>query len=594
MWRVKFFLSIFLGTASVMAANAQNISLIMDFLGAGTEEELDSDDVERLEELMKNPLGINLAKKSSLEESGLFTPYQIASLQDYMNRHGDVLSFNELSAVDGFGGNIAARLSPFISLESGRTPGRSGKPSVRNDLAVRMGMKKGASPTYGLRYRLKAGYRLSGGISISRTAEASKPAPDVFSGHAAVRFRRGGKILIGDFNARFGQGLTLWNGLGISGLSSASSFMRRPSGISASSSFTGGYALRGAAVEMDLGRTGIIVLTAVDRADGFMSLMPAANISRYFRNCQVSLTHYTDFGVSPSSAWIPDMKTAADIALCCRGTDVFAEAAYDWVSSSVAALTGISCPAGDRARLSAMLRYYPPEYSSSRSSAARSTTKCTNEYAASFAADVSAGEWIAVKGASGFGSGLRRHTGKFSADCAYFPMRKSSDPRRSLQAKFQAEWSVMLSGSFKAVVRLSERIRTWGEPFRTDFRTDFSYFSRYFTANMRLNALHSKGLGLLGYAEGGYKNENLGIYLRQGIFRIDNWADRIYSYERDAPGSFNVPAYYGRGIWAALVMNWRFARWGRLHLRAAFTSYPFMEEKKPGRAELKFMLSFTF
>ena len=94
--------------------------------------------------------------------------------------------------------------------------------------------------------------------------------------------------------------------------------------------------------------------------------------------------------------------------------------------------------------------------------------------------------------------------------------------------------------------------------------------------------------------ETGYKGEALNLYLRQGIFLIDNWDDRIYAYERDAPGNFSVPAYYGRGLWTAFTGSWRFSRWAKLHARAAMTSYPFMKEKKLGKAELKLQLSVSF
>ena len=48
-------------------------------------------------------------------------------------------------------------------------------------------------------------------------------------------------------------------------------------------------------------------------------------------------------------------------------------------------------------------------------------------------------------------------------------------------------------------------------------------------------------------------HESGAVYLRGTLFFIDEWDDRIYAYERDAPGSFNVPAYYGRGYSLSLV-----------------------------------------
>ncbi len=592
MRRVKLSAVMLVAAFLSVTANAQSTDPVLEFFGAAAEDELNHYDVERMEDFLVRPLKINLSSSARLEESGLFTNYQIASLTDYRARHGDVLSFGELAAVDGFGQPFVSRVAPFISLESHRPAGQSGSPEVRNDISVRSGIRSASSMTYGLKYKLTAGERLTGGISVSRTSAAEKEMPDAFSGHLAYYSKRGGKILLGDFNARFGQGLALWNGLSFSGLNSASSFMKRPSGISASSSFTGGYAFRGVAGDFRAGRFRFSGMTAFSVKDATVSFLPALNMSIYFRKGRLSLTHYADVAAAKSSVRIPDMKTSADFASCIDGTDLFAEVVYDWTAVRFAALGGIAAGLGEDVRMAAMLRYYPSEYSSERSAAARSTTKCSNEYAASLAADITAGRWITVNGSSGFGSSVRRNVARLSMDCAYFPDPKSSDPRRSIQLKAQAEWAAMISGSFKITTRLTERIRTWGEPFRTDLRTDFSYFSRYMIVNVRLNALRSVGTGFLAYAEAGYKTDRFTAYLKQGVFHIDEWADRIYAYERDAPGSFNVPAYYGRGIWTALMMNWRFARWGRMYLRAAVTTYPLMTEKKPGRAELKIQFVF--
>ena len=88
----------------------------------------------------------------------------------------------------------------------------------------------------------------------------------------------------------------------------------------------------------------------------------------------------------------------------------------------------------------------------------------------------------------------------------------------------------------------------------------------------------------------------LTLHVRQGIFLIDDWDDRIYVYERDAPGSFNSPAMYGRGLWTSAAAALKISRRIRLYMRAAFTAYPLMEEekKKPGKAELKLQIQFRF
>ena len=121
-----------------------------------------------------------------------------------------------------------------------------------------------------------------------------------------------------------------------------------------------------------------------------------------------------------------------------------------------------------------------------------------------------------------------------------------------------------------------------------------TYDSGTFAATLRMNVVKCVDWSLLSYAETSLKNANGALFLRLGFFHADDWEDRIYAYERDAPGSFNVPAYYGRGVWTAITLRWRFFRWGKVYLRAAATSYALMKEEKPGKAELKLQFEFDF
>jgi hypothetical protein len=107
---------------------------------------------------------------------------------------------------------------------------------------------------------------------------------------------------------------------------------------------------------------------------------------------------------------------------------------------------------------------------------------------------------------------------------------------------------------------------------------------------MRTNLENCVSTSFLLYAEGTVKRRSVKFSLRSGVFLADSWDDRIYVYERDLPGSFNVPAFYGRGYWLSLTGNWKFSRWGKVYLRGSLTRYPLMEKKKPGKAELKLML----
>ena len=593
MRRVMLSMILALNALAVCKAQQDPVEAVMMFLGTASEEDMDSYDVELLEELLRNPVRINLGSVARLEESGLMTHYQAVSLADYRKRHGDVMSLTELSAVDGFGEDYVRRLAPFISLDSFRLPSERWRDSLilEHELSARTAVKSGRHPSYGIKYRLKAGERLTVGFAATHTGVSASMKPDALSGNMSWRFRNQDcTLILGDYNARFGQGLAFWTGMSMGGAPSPSSMMKRSTGLTGSSSFTGSYAMRGAACAFALGRTRISSFISVSSSDNGFHLLPGLNVSVYNRNGLVSVTHYADMSLLSQNSSLNDMKTSLDLAMCVKGSDFFAEVAYDWKSAVIASLAGCVFPAGDDLKFGVMARAYPSAYSSSRSAAFRSLTKCCNEFSLSLSSELSSGKWVELEGRQGFVSTSRRHSAVFSVDMACFPEPKDDDDARSLQLKARIDWELILSGSWKMKFRLSERIRTWNDPYRTEIRTDLVLDSPPWSASMRADVVRCVGIGCLSYLEAGCSGNGDAVYVRAGMFKADDWEDRIYAYERDAPGSFNVPAYYGRGFWAAMTARWRFSRWGKLYFRAAATSYVFMKEKKPGKAELKFQL----
>ena len=593
MWRWKSIVAVLL--VACLDAGAQekdSFTFISEFMGNETAEDADPAEIERLENFIRHPLRINSADESRIRESGLFTPFQMASLLDYRSRHGDVLSMTELSAVDGFGQDFVRRLAPFISLETYRHPGQRSSDSRRiyQELQIKGSVRinDGNDEQYALKYRIDAGTCIKASLALSKSM--SSKSPDAVAGSLFwYSGRQDVKVAAGNFNARFGQGLALWNGMSISGLNKPSTYLKRSSNLSPSSSYTGNYAFTGMAAEIMTADVRMTFLTALSGSKSDVGVLPAANISWLWHSGQVGMTHYADFRFPSTGMNIPDMKSSVDIALTARGVDFFAEAVYDWVSVVPGFLAGLVVPAGENLRMASMLRFYPSAFNPTYSAAARSLTKCSNEYAASLSGEFSAGQWISIKGQDGFGSSVRRIQGMICMDAAYLPVPRS-DSGKSLQLKSLAEIKLMLNESVALKWRVDERIRTWGQPFRTDFRMDIFCYSRFIDFNIRTNLVNCVSTSFLFYAEGTLKPKSVRISLRSGVFHVDNWDDRIYAYERDIPGSFNVPSFYGRGYWISLSGNWKFARWGSAYIRGAMTRYPWMEKKKPGKAELKLML----
>jgi hypothetical protein len=516
-------------------AEKDELDAILKMTGALSVENIDSQEFERLSDCLRHPLRINSAGAGDFERSGIFTPFQVASILDYRSRHGDICSLAELSFVDGFNTDAVQAFEPFISLDAG--PGKKGRERSSHDLQLRSAYSPDKEQySYGVKYRVSTG-GLNCSLAASRSLSAKVATPEYLSGNISYENAHM-RLILGDFNARFGQGLCMWNTAQIGGLTSPSAYMRKPSGVAPTFSYTGSSALTGAAGTFYFRgwrASAILTLTELKTL--------AVNISRYLRYGHVAVTQCMTFSdLATVDFRIPQMRTSADMSLCIRGVNMFSELAYDWVDVRVEAISGVDFRVGEGARIASLVKYLDRE--------------CL----------------AAISGECRVG---KKSDLTFSMECGY----DFHDEPAEVQIKTQVLWNYKVSEALLFRFRLSERIRNYDNRFKTDARLDCVYEKNGLYASMRLNLLNCVNVACLGYVDGGYKGKALSTFLRFGLFAVDDWEDRIYVYERDAPGNFNVPAYYGRGYWAAATLSWNVSRWCRTYLRASI--------KKPGKAELK-------
>lgn len=569
-------IAVFLLAAAECAAQSdEGMEAIVAFLGADSPEDVDDEDAERLAHYIARPLKLNHASMPRIVDSGLLDRYRAASLHDYIQRHGEVLSLAELALIDGFGNAFVKRLAPFISLESSCLPGKSpdAEGHLRGDITVKAGAKRndGMSWATALKARLEVGDGLSAAVAYTSPYGRFNAKKMTYSASVLWRCRKlHTDFILGDFNARFGQGLALWNGLSLSSLSSPSAIMKNPTGLSQTSSFTGNYAFTGAGVETSiksLAVSAFVAFPGIKTTFRNVMVMPALNLSYYWRYGQVAATYVSG-------------KVSIDTRMCIKGVDVFAETVYDCHNRVPAGLCGTVFPAGEHFRMAAMLRCFPVSYGAEYSGAMCSGASAKNEYGTTISMEYDP---------------MGRHHVVAVMDAAHLPEPKKGDKGLSSQVKCLLQWDWHALDCILVKVRFAERCRTWGDPFRTDVRADIQSQFGDFRVNVRLNALKCRGWGWLTYLEGGYEAGSVVLWARQGFFHIDDWNDRIYAYERGAPGGFRVPAYYGRGLWTAITASVRFRKIGRLYFRTAYTGYPFPQVKeKPGKAELELQYVYDF
>ncbi len=615
----SFFMSMLMAFLAASASFAGNppsggytddyiIRSIVILTGAQDIESVPESEMEKWWAMAASPVALNLENRAALESSGLMSMYQLASLLDYRASSGDILSVSELAAVDGFGEETAAAMAPFVSFASSAMPGKSSdwKPRPANSLYVNasskfkepFGQDAEDKFSWAVKYGVNASGRYSAGFAAKRYYSDRSMLPSSFSGYVALYGRRhSSEFVAGDFSLRFGQGLVLWNGFSMTGVPGVSSFWKRPVGISPSKALASSSNVRGLAACLDFGKVGVSVFTALPGVREWcengkelqLSVMPGVNVVWYSAHGQVSATAVCSMkkaaeelkageeAIALGRDWIvPLSKFSADARFCVRGAEIFGEAALDICSMKPAATAGVMIPLGNDWRMAVSGRYIPDGYDLTYSSPVRA--------------------FSGKNGETGCAAGVSFRKLEVTSDYA---VRKGYGNQVKALAKYVWE----AGRSVEIDSRLTERWRDYGSrSFWTDFRTDLRWSPGAMRTVVRGNAVITDGLSWLGYVEEGYAGRNGAVFLRGTLFMADDWDGRIYCYERDAPGGFNVPAYYGRGYALSLVsrlcFRFQVSRSAlRLYLRAAYSATPWSKDVKtsrPASAELKVQVIYVF
>ncbi|MBS7273746.1 MAG: hypothetical protein KIG45_01600, partial [Bacteroidales bacterium] len=230
--------------------------------GASSMEELSAEELERYEDLRRKPLDLNRCSRSRLLACGLFTPFQVASILEQRRQSGEILSLTELMLIEGFTSRKVDALRHFIVIRAEDGPIGAKKLRPELDLELRGAVSvpvpdsrskdRGEQRTgYGSKLHLSLGQRAELSIVGRKSYDSGRFGP--VSASAVYYGRRYlGKVVLGAFNARFGEGLTQWSGFSLSSLSSVASFRKSGSGLSPSASFSPG--MTGMAADFNLRR----------------------------------------------------------------------------------------------------------------------------------------------------------------------------------------------------------------------------------------------------------------------------------------------------------------------------------------------------
>lgn len=240
-------LVLLLGWNILMQAQDDPVAQAVAYLVEFNQAEGESIDLvqvaEQLSYLQNNPVAINSATADELMEIPLFNSFMAFNLLEYRKRTGRILSYYQLSDIKGFTPQFIELIEPFTTLEYVIEQALFPK-HFTHELTLRYRQYTRGYEVIGdghpsenyVRYRMQAEGRLFAGATFQRDpGEAWLPnsyAPDFSSFHLEYRTRGLLKtIVLGDYSASFGQGLTLWSRLAFNKNGNATNVARFGNGL---------------------------------------------------------------------------------------------------------------------------------------------------------------------------------------------------------------------------------------------------------------------------------------------------------------------------------------------------------------------------
>jgi hypothetical protein len=667
------------GTAKAQGAGGDMPGLLRGLIEAAAAEAGDREiDVQALydafETLLEFPLDLNAATEADLQQLQVLTDFQIQSLLAYRKEYGALYTVHELPLIHGFNEEIAGQLYPFITavpvpegqaysfadrftrgrhqlvLRTGRTleEQKGYAPATPEERAEKPGAHYLGSPwAMHVRYRYRYRNRAQWGITAKNDAGepffsgGNKYGFDFYSAH--VQLSDWGpvkKVIVGDYQVQFGQGLVAWGGYSLSKAGDVLGIKKQERGLTGYTSTGENLFRRGAAVTLqhrqwnlsafvshknidataDSSAFSTILETGQHNTPGTMEKKHAVqetvvggNLSRRFKYLKIGFTAlwhrygkdyrrdvkpYSYFELNDSQ----NVNAGIDFYGVWKRTGIFGELAAGR-NGGMAGVAGALFDVDASFRLAALYRNYGRDYQAMYAQGFGETGNTANENGIYVGA-----QWL-PHGAV---------TVSAFADVFSFPwMRyRVSAPSRGFEYYVQAacRFDSTLSMSLRVKQEVKEENISAYAGAVTRQQPVARLHARYEIAYRLFRGLYMQNrMEVSFYRAGGRENGLLLCHdvryklpafpadasMRFAVFDTDSWNTRFYAYENDMLYSFSVPAYYARGArWYvnAHVKLWKnvdlWARLAQTYFFNASTAGSGLNEiDRPHRTDFKVQLS---
>ena len=233
---VAFLISLLLLMGGIQAQDGDiDLEAFVEKLFQFQDEDLEYDDLyESLLLLYTNPLNLNKASQEDLESTYILTPFQARDIVEYIQQNGKLISIYELQSIASLNTEIIQNLVPFVTVEDAvdsrpllqrviTEPNKFFLFRVRRNLEEERGFRDGdfigdQNQVYG-RFRVShkgdysLGFTVEKDIGEQLTFGNNTGGFDFVSFHAMLEnLGMLDKVIVGDFQAQYGQGVVFGSG----------------------------------------------------------------------------------------------------------------------------------------------------------------------------------------------------------------------------------------------------------------------------------------------------------------------------------------------------------------------------------------------
>jgi len=605
---------------------------------------------EELAILRQNPVEINFATAEELLKIPYLNIFQAGNIILFRKNAGSIYSPYELMAVKGFDRPLIKRITPYISFATERAipdidlknMARYGRHNMafrwQRILQERKGNTEAAtSPYLGSpnallgRYRYQYRNLISAGLTFQHDAgeplgtELQDHYFDHLSGNISLRnYGNLNTLIVGDFQAEFGQGLALWSGLAFGKSAAAAEIKRYPRGFRPFSGSEENRFFRGAACSYQIFENlEVSTFYSNHRQDSRLEVGDTLLLSEFATSLQSSGLHrtaseleskhsnrlqvlggninYRAEGLSagftavnyklekplqPSDQLFRQFSFSGDnlsnysvdFNYLYKDLNLFGEFATNDLNSS-AYTVGLQTNPADGVYLSLLRRDFSKNYKSI--------------YSAAFAENGNYGEsgnYLGLNWEMSATLKLQSYVDLYRFKWARFRVDGPSDGAElftQLEAYFSRNFSGYIryrnekddynNGENLTVQKLAERLRE-------NFRVHLAYrLSRNTSADTRLEWSRYKlgdqrENGFMVFQDLEYRFPKFRVKSRIALTDVSDYAVRIYAYEADLLYAFSIPAYYGQSARFYLFATYAFGE--KMDLQARYAATRFFDREK--------------